>query len=86
MCRGTNGAHRHVLPGVTYCEAGRRLHVSTPVFAQHCLGSSKSKEDMAATAVLMAIGALGKLFPKLDFDSVSLSGFDEEIYNVNECA
>ncbi len=64
MCRGKNGNHEQLCPGVSYCEAGRRLHIHLGRFL-NCVAPGEeasyplSWEQIVTSIYLAAVDSWG---------------------------
>ena len=77
MCRGSNGRHVQVAPGVSYCPSGETLHVAVDDFYHGTgLAIEPYTRHEIAWAVSTAILRLAAGYPAVSIRKVSIKGID----------
>jgi len=77
MCRGKNGCHRHLRPGLSYCSVSGTLHVELAVMDQHAFGGLP-EEQQAVDATAAAVVALVNLAGVGDVRTIRITCLTEE--------
>ena len=86
MCRGTNGAHRELEHGVSYCAAGQRMHIDLGEFGGQSIETGNVGRLRLAVAIAAVFVDIAKMYPHLRVTSVVIEGTTEERVALNAVA